>query len=122
MAKQTDNNSIRRPSLGGTIAKIVFGLIFTGTIFGDPGESDPVLYVVMGLSIGFGLIAWALLPWLSFRRQEKRLAAQEEERRKEQARLRAKEKAERENVVKICPACGATSRGKVCEYCGTKLP
>lgn len=122
MAKQTDNNSIRRPSLGGTIAKIVFGLIFTGTIFGDPGESDPVLYVVMGLSIGFGLIAWALLPWLSFRRQEKRLAAQEEERRKEQARLRAKEKAERENVVKICSACGATSRGKVCEYCGTKLP
>ena len=122
MAKQTESNNIRRPSTGGTIAKLVFGVILAGTSFGDPGDSDPVYFLVVGLAIGLGLIAWALLPWLSVRKQEKRLAAQEEERKRELARIRAEEKAERESEIKICPACGATSRGKVCEYCGTKLP
>ena len=122
MAKQTENKGIRRPSIGGTVAKLIFGVIFVGSIFGDPGESDPVFFVVMGLAFGLGLIAWALLPWIAVRRQEKRLAAQEEERRREQARRRAEVKAERENAVKTCPACGAPSRGSVCEYCGSRLP
>ena len=121
MAKQTQSKTHRRPSIGGTVAKIAFGLLFIIVSFDDESGSDPVTFLAFGLVIGLAMIAWALLPWLACRREEKRLAAQEEERRKELARRRAEEKAERENAVKICSNCGATSRGKVCEYCGSKL-
>lgn len=118
MTKQANSSGPRRPSIGGTIAKIVFGVMFIALSFSEPQRSDPVTYVVTSLAIGFGLIAWGLLPWLRFRKEEKRLAAEKEE----QARLRYEQRAEKDNAVKLCPACGATSRGKVCEYCGSKLP
>ena len=122
MAMQTKTKTVKRPSIGGTIAKAAFGVIFMSVSGSDPGESDPIGFVVMCLTIGLALIAWALLPWLAFRREEKRRAAQEEERRREERQRRAEEKAERENAIKTCPNCGATGRGKVCEYCGSRLP
>ena len=121
MAKQTDKKP-RRPSIGGTVAKLAVGVIFMAISGSDPGQSDPTVFVIMCLAIGLALIAWGLLPWLHFRKEEKRLTAEKEERRREEARIRAEEKAERENAPKVCPNCGAPGRGLTCEYCGSVLP
>lgn len=118
MAENRRTNSVRQPSIGASIAKIAFGVIFFAVTFSDPGDSDPGLFIAVGLTFSFAMIAWGVLPWLRYHQQEKRLRAEREEERRLQARLRA----EKENVVKYCPSCGATSRGKVCEYCGSKLP
>ena len=32
-----------------------------------------------------------------------------------------KKKAASSYAPKVCPGCGATGTGKVCEYCGTRL-
>lgn len=120
MARQIDR-APRRPGIGGTVAKIAIGVVFMAISGSDPGESNPTVFIIMCLTIGLALIAWGVLPWLRFQREEKRIAAEKEARRLEEARIRAEEKAERENAPKLCPACGATSRGTVCEYCGTKL-
>lgn len=120
MAKQTEKKPAK-PGIGATIAKIAFGVMFLGVSFSDPGETDRTAFLVVGLAIGLALIAWGILPWLRAAKEEKQLRL-ETERRREEARLRAERKAEKENEVRICPNCGATSRGKVCEYCGSKLP
>ena len=112
----------KKPSVGGTIAKIAFGVMFIGVCFGDSGNSDPVAFLVVGLTFGLAMIAWGLLPWLRIRKEEKRLRLEEERQREEKARLRAEQKAEKENAVRVCPNCGATGRGLVCEYCGSVLP
>ena len=112
----------RKPSIGWTIAKIAFGVMFIGVCFGDSGDSDPIAFLAVGLSFGLAMIAWGLIPWIRIWKEEKRLRLQEERQREEAALLRAEQKAEKENAVKVCPNCGATGRGRVCEYCGSKLP
>ena len=121
MAKQKDK-TIRRPSIGGTVAKIAVGVIFMAVSGSDPGESNPTAYIIVCLTIGLALIAWGLLPWLRFRKEEKRRLLEEERQREEAARLRAEQKAEKDNRVRICPNCGASGRGLTCEYCGSVLP
>ena len=105
----------KRPSLGWTIVKVALGVMFIGVTFGDAGEADPAAFIVVGLAIGLGLIAWGLIPWLRIMKEEKR-------KREEAERLRAEQKAEKDRAWKLCPNCGATSRGQVCEYCGSRLP
>ncbi|MBR0354893.1 MAG: hypothetical protein IJK35_05945 [Oscillospiraceae bacterium] len=112
----------KRPSVGGTIAKIAFGIMFIGVSGGDPGESDRISFIVVSITVGLALIAWGLLPWLRVWREEKRRRLAEERQREEAARLRAERKAEKENEPKVCPNCGAPGRGRVCEYCGSVLP
>lgn len=121
MAKQTDK-PIRRPGIGGTIAKIAFGVIFLAISGSDPGQSDPTLFIVMCLTIGLALIAWGVLPWLRFRSEEKRQRLEAERQREEAARLRAERKAAEQNRIRVCPNCGASGRGLTCEYCGSVLP
>ena len=118
MARRPEN---KRPSVGGAIAKIAFGVMFIGVSFGDPGEADRASFLVVSLALGLAMIAWGLLPWLRIWKEEKRLRLEEERRRAEAERLRAEQKAERENAVRVCPNCGATSRGRICEYCGSPL-
>jgi hypothetical protein len=89
--------------------------MFIGVTFGDAGESDPVAFLVVGLALGLAFVAWGLIPWLRIIKEEKR-------QREEAERLRAEQKAAKENEWKLCPNCGATSRGAVCEYCGSRLP
>lgn len=112
----------KKPSVGAAIAKIAFGVMFIGVCFGEPKESDPVSYLVVGLALGLALIAWGLIPWLRVWKEEKRLRLEEERQKEESERLRAERKAEKENELRTCPNCGATGRGSVCEYCGSKLP
>ena len=59
--------------------------------------------VCVGLILAAALIAWGLVPYFTAKKK------QEELRRKEARRK------------KVCPACGATTRGDTCEYCGSDL-
>ena len=117
-----DRKTAKKPSVGGTIAKIAIGVMFIGVSFGDPGETDRTAFLAVGLTLGLALVAWGLFPWLRAWKEEKRLRLEEERQREERALLRAEQKAEKENAVRVCPNCGATGRGRVCEYCGSKLP
>ena len=116
------NSGPRRPGIGATVAKIVVGLIFLGISGSDPGGSDPAAFITMCLSIGLGLIAWGVLPWLRYRKDEKLRRTEAEQKRAEMARRKAEKKAAEENRVRICPHCGAPGRGLTCEYCGSPLP
>lgn len=111
----------KRPGIGGTIAKIAFGVIVLGISGSDPGRSDPVAFITMCLAIGLALIAWGVLPWLVWHREEKARRQETERKRAEAARLRAEKKAAEENKLRVCPNCGATGRGLSCEYCGSVL-
>ena len=121
MAKQT-RKTVKRPGIGGTIAKIAFGVIVLGVSGADHGGSDPVAYITMCLAIGLALIAWGLLPWLAWHREEKARRQETERKRAEAARFRAEKKAAEEDQLRVCPNCGATGRGLSCEYCGSVLP
>ena len=108
---------LKRPSTGGTIAKIVFGLLFLSVSFEEPESGDWLSYFIICLVLCLALLAWAVLPWLRYRRGKMRRSATLD--RMQLDRQRQREAAE--NEPKLCPACGATSRGRVCEYCGSKL-
>lgn len=109
---------VKRPSVGGTIAKIAFGLLFFAVSFSEPESSDPMTYFMVGMVVSLALIAWGVLPWLKVWKEDKRRKEEQEQLRAEKIRLRE----ERETVAKVCPSCGATGTGKICEYCGSRLP
>ena len=107
-----------RQSRGAMIAKFVIGALFLisglTTNWTNESPSDPLGPMLISIVLGLGLIAWGLIPLLS---AKKKLAAAE-------AQARAAQEAEeyrRMNEPKVCPACGATTKGTVCEYCGTPL-
>ncbi len=108
-----------RQSRGAMIAKFVFGVLFlisgVTTNWSEQSDvSDPLGPLLMSIILGLALIAWGLIPLLS---AKKKLAAAE-------AQARAAREAEeyrRMNAPKVCRACGATTKGIVCEYCGTPL-
>ena len=116
-------------SIGGTITKIVVGLLFIIVSF----SMDGVAAVLTGLLIGLGLIAWAVLPFVFAKREQK--AAQEEAQiaawtKREEARMKEKHAEEQARLKqeralqkpRLCPCCGATTKGASCEYCGRPLP
>lgn len=92
-----------RQSTGAMIAKIVVGILFILVGFTSPESGWSIGYFMTALVLGCSLIAWGVVPYL---KAKKATAAEAEE---------------KENEVKVCPACGATTKGKYCEYCGTKL-
>ena len=107
-----------QPGVGGTIAKCAVGLVFlvTALTMDDAGGMG------VGIVMGLALIAWGVWPWLRMlaakNRAEKESAAAD-------ARWRAELRAREERALnerKICPACGAPTKGRVCEYCGSPLP
>ena len=100
-----------RQTTGAMIAKIAVGLLFFFIGF----TMDSFGSAITGIVLGLALIAWGLLPWLMPRLKAKKEAEAEA------ARLSAE--AERlANAPKICPACGAHTKGQKCEYCGAPLP
>ena len=94
--------------------KIVFGalFVFTGVVSAIKGVD--VLSLAVLFVIGFGLLAWQLIPFFAERKKtEAELFTEIEQAQREADEWFAKEK--------LCPECGKTSKGYVCEYCGTKF-
>ncbi|MBE6473487.1 MAG: hypothetical protein E7Z99_07975 [Coriobacteriaceae bacterium] len=109
------NDYVDKP-IGGTIAKIAFGLMFLVIgILPDP-ELDAGAHAV-GVILGLALIAWGVVPYVIGWRE-----AKEDE--KERAEAEARRLAEEERIAHAphkCPNCGATAHGAECEYCGAPL-
>ena len=97
-----------RQSMGAMIAKLAIGLIFLLVAL-TSGELDAGGRIV-GIVIGVALIAWGLLPYLKAKNAKDSAAAQA-----------AAVAFELKNAPKKCPACGAMTKGDVCEYCGAAL-
>ena len=108
-----DVTLLARGAWGKTIAKLAVGLIFLVTAF-SMEETDTML---VGLVIALAIIAWGLIPllrsWLAFRSSQ--------ERRQEAERQRRAAARQRQNTVRTCPNCGASTKGPICEYCGSPL-
>ena len=99
-----------RQSRGAMIAKIAIGAIFIIAGFSSPEGGWSIGYFLTALVVGGALIAWGLLPYL---RAKKEASAE--------AEARAEARIAAENEPKVCPSCGATTKGRYCEYCGSKL-
>ena len=108
-----------RQTRGAMIAKIAVGILFlisglTTDWTESSDASNPLGPMLLSVIIGIALIAWGLVPWLNAKKKREAAAAKAEaERRAEEER--------RMNEPKVCPACGATTKGILCEYCGTPL-
>ena len=99
--------------------KILIGIFFLIGGFGSIGEDSQV--AAFGIVVGTVLTFAHFLPWLKALRLKKAEKAAEQSAR--WAELDAK-KAELQAVAeepKRCKACGATTKGKICEYCGSLL-
>lgn len=100
-----------RQTAGAMVAKIAIGVICVIACLSGPMEIGARL---LGIIVGLALIAWGLLPWLLPRLKERKQT--------EAAAAAAQAEAERlANLPKVCPACGAQTKGDRCEYCGTPL-
>ena len=96
-----------RQSNGAMISKLVIGVMFLIVAF--TGELDLGARCI-GVVIAAAMIAWGLVPYLKAKKDREAAAAQH----------MAVESAKR-NAPKICPACGAQTKGETCEYCGAPL-
>lgn len=98
-ARGQERNTGMKQSLGAMIAKIAVGCLFLVVSFGMDNAGE----VCVGLILAAALIAWGLVPYFMAKKKQ-------EELRRQEARKK-----------KVCPACGATTRGNTCEYCGSDL-
>lgn len=98
-ASKRERKTGMRQSYGALIAKVAAGGLFLVVSF----TMDSFGEVCVGLILAAALIAWGLIPFFAAKKR------QEEQRRKEATRKR------------ICPYCGATTKGQTCEYCGSDL-
>lgn len=101
--------------------KFIIGVLFLIVGFGRIGEDGQT--AISGIIIGVVLTVAHFFPLINATRQKKvekdaeiMLTARESE-------LTAKEKAfqAKAEELKRCKSCGATSRGTLCEYCGSLL-
>ena len=97
-----------RQSKGAMIAKIAVGVIFLIVAL-TSGELD-LAGRGIGVVIAAALIAWGLLPYLKAKKEREAADAQA-----------AAAEFARKNALRKCPACGAMTKGDVCEYCGAAL-
>lgn len=97
-----------RQSKGAMIAKIVIGVLFL-IVSLTSGELDLAARGV-GIVIAAALVAWGLVPYLKAKKANEAAAARA-----------AAEEFARKNALRKCPACGAMTKGDVCEYCGAAL-
>lgn len=104
----------------GMVLKILFGLLFfCVSVDSGEGVAWDFPYFLTCLILGGALIAWGVVPWVRANRESAELIALDE--RMSAAVKDMKKSAVQTTAPKICPGCGATSIGSVCEYCGTRL-
>ena len=121
-AKQRRIENAGRPDFSGVkkqkplalILKLFFGAVFVCVCFSSDMEFGARM---LALVCGLALIAWALFPFYKVRK------AVMEAKQRQQAEIdRQAAEAERlANVPKVCPACGAQTKGDKCAYCGSPL-
>lgn len=103
-----------KQSMGAMIAKIAIGALFVISGFTamakQESTGDAIGTLLVGLVIGAALLAWGLVPYLKAKKANDAAAAQA-----------AAAAFELRNAPKKCPACGAMTKGDVCEYCGAAL-
>ena len=109
-----------RQTMVGMVLKILFGLLFfCVSVDSGEGAAWDFPYFLTCLILGGALIAWAVVPWIRANRESAELIALDE--CMSVVVKDRKKRAEQTAEPKICPGCGATSIGPVCEYCGTRL-
>ena len=108
------------PRAGRMIWKLAVGALFVIASFQfiTDVQIGPLL---TGLVVGAGFIAWGLVPYLAQKKaHDASVANRAAEIRTAEERIRI-ETERALNAPRICPACGATTKGQKCEYCGTPL-
>ena len=106
----------KKPSLGGMIAKLAFGAVFI-VIGIAPDPEFEAGARGMAIIIGVALIAWGILKYFGWYRQHKQIMMELDREEKEIASLKEAVR----NKPRKCPHCGGTTRGNVCDYCGSAL-
>ena len=101
---------------GSCIGKLIAGGFFL--IFGFTELMTDIGTGLFSFAIALPLILWAVNPWIANSVRTRYVAAIESTLKERRIRIRK----EKESALKVCPNCGATTRGSVCEYCGSKLP
>ena len=107
-------STIKKPRIGATIAKIAAGLIFIDIGIAPDPEFEAGARGV-SIIIGLAIIAWAFIPYFKWNKRHKEV--QEEIKREEQEIREIRQTFE--NRSWTCPHCGANTKGKFCEYCGS---
>ena len=97
----------KKPTPSAMIAKIAIGVMFLAVSFtGDLEASGRAVGIVLAAA----LIAWGLVPYFKAKKAQEAAAA-----------VRVEAEIAQKNAPKKCPACGAMTKGDVCEFCGTAL-
>ena len=109
---------ITPPSTGKTVGLLIGGGIFLA--FGFSEAAVDLSSLLFGLAIGLPLFLWGVLPWVSYYKAKRREEENRQNAQQDPGRIRFRQE-QKKGAPKICPSCGATSYGDVCEYCGTKL-
>lgn len=122
------------PKKGKLIGGIVLAAIGLSGLGGTGGSSSPGMYFILCILFMGGGLALILTYVKSVKRynasiqeqnarkqreQELRDARHELERRKVEAELQQM-KADTEHT-RVCPHCGGSTKGNICEYCGSRL-
>ncbi len=108
-ARLRRGSRVKMPRAGGMVAKLAAAVLFA-VVAVSPSESWSVDYMIISLAIAAAFAAWALIPYFRARREQKL-----------EADYINRQRFEIFSEPKICPACGAPSKGRICEYCGTPL-
>ena len=111
-----DKKKNKRPSIGGLIAKVAFGAMFIAIGIAPDPEFDAggrSVAIIMGVAI----IVWGFAKVLIWNKRRNDIL---EEIEREEQEIRSMKEALR-NKPRKCPHCGATTKGTVCEYCGSAL-
>ena len=107
-----------RQTVVGMVLKLLFGALFLAVSCDTSGDWDWAYFFIC-IIFGGALIRWAVLPWVKARQEQAALFLQDSESQAIEAA--EKKKAAPSYAPRVCPGCGATGTGKVCEYCGTRL-
>ena len=110
-------STYKKPKTGVMIAKIAAGLLFVYIGIAPDPEFDAGARGV-AIIIGLAIIAWALVPYFGWKKKREEVLEEIEKQEKEISEL----KDALQNRPRKCPFCGATTKGNVCDYCGSLIP
>lgn len=115
-AGRPDMSGVKKQKPWALVFKVLFGIMCIIICFTEPDmEIGPR---ILALICGLALLAWAGFP---FYKAKKAIDAANTRQQAEIARQAAEEEAIL-NAPWTCQACGAKTKGAVCEYCGTAKP